>query len=255
MDSLVDRYVSNGVVFSDVDLFPMALGGLTNGVSPLEMAGAYQIFANGGYFTKPYSYTQVLDATGDLILEKDTTPRRVISEETSTIINKLMQRVTGGPYGTGTTARFQQVQGIPVAGKTGTTDDDRDQWFMGVTPYYVTAVWLGFDTPERITYYSYPPPIIYRQLMEPLHQNLEPKDFPISDLVEEKTYCVESGGIAGGECTTVATGWYKKSYDGGPCNAMHGSSSINLDDEDRSTVKRPNRRKTRSGLNIIDNDD
>ena len=72
MDSLVDRYVSNGVVFSDVDLFPMALGGLTNGVSPLEMAGAYQIFANGGYFTKPYSYTQVLDATGDLILEKDT---------------------------------------------------------------------------------------------------------------------------------------------------------------------------------------
>ncbi len=255
MDSLVDRYVSNGVVFSDVDLFPMALGGLTNGVSPLEMAGAYQIFANGGYFTKPYSYTQVLDATGDLILEKDTTPRRVISEETSTIINKLMQRVTGGPYGTGTTARFQQVQGIPVAGKTGTTDDDRDQWFMGVTPYYVTAVWLGFDTPERITYYSYPPPIIYRQLMEPLHQNLEPKDFPISDLVEEKTYCVESGGIAGGECTTVATGWYKKSYDGGPCNAMHGSSSINLDDDDRSTVKRPNRRKTRSGLNIIDNDD
>ena len=96
---------------------------------------------------------------------------------------------------------------------------------------------------------------IYRQLMEPLHQNLEPKDFPISDLVEEKTYCVESGGIAGGECTTVATGWYKKSYDGGPCNAMHGSSSINLDDDDRSTVKRPNRRKTRSGLNIIDNDD
>ena len=98
MTSLVDRLVTSWGVASDIDVFPMALGGLTTGVTPLEMAGAYQIYANGGYYTEPYAYTQVLDADGDVLLTRDTTPRRVISPETATIVNRLMQRVTTGPY-------------------------------------------------------------------------------------------------------------------------------------------------------------
>ena len=141
MTSLVDRLVTSWGVASDIDVFPMALGGLTTGVTPLEMAGAYQIYANGGYYTEPYAYTQVLDADGDVLLTRDTTPRRVISPETATIVNRLMQRVTTGPYGTGGAAPFNQAS-YPVAGKTGTTDDDKDQWFMGITPYYVTACLL-----------------------------------------------------------------------------------------------------------------
>lgn len=232
MESLVDRKVVNGQVLTDVDIFPMALGGLTMGVSPLEMAGAYQIYANGGYYTEPYAYTTVTDADGNVILEKDTTPRRVISAETATIVNKLMQRVVYGPYGTGSGARFQQTPGITVAGKTGTTDEDKDQWFMGITPYYVTAIWLGFDEPERIIYGNYPPPLIYRQIMEPLHQGLEPKDFPIWGEVVQETYCTESGDLAGDDCTSTAVGWYKKSYLPGTCTIAHGTESIDLDEED-----------------------
>lgn len=209
MNHLVERGVYEGVVRSDIDLFPMALGGLTEGVTPLEMAGAYQIFANGGYFTEPYSYTHVMDANGDTILEKDTLPRRVISAETATIINKLMQRVTTGPYGTGAAAK---ISGFPIAGKTGTTDEDKDQWFIGASPYYVCAVWLGYDTPERIRYYGYPPPIIFNSVMAPIHQGLEAKDFPVWGDVVQKQYCTESGDLFNPDyCTSGAYGWYKSS--------------------------------------------
>lgn len=159
MTSLVDRKVVNGQVVTDKTLSGMALGGLTYGVTPLEMAGAYQVYANGGYFTAPYAYTEVKDANGETVLKKDTTPRRVISAETATIVNKLMQRVTAGPLGTGTPAKFSAM---PVAGKTGTSTDDFDQWFMGVTPYYVAAFWLGYDTPARIAYNNYVPPVLYK---------------------------------------------------------------------------------------------
>ena len=83
---------------------------------------------------------QVLDSNGEVVLEKDLTPTRVISPETSTVMNRLLQQVTTAPQGTGTTAKFGAM---PVAGKTGTSEYDYNQWFIGVTPYYVCLLYTS----------------------------------------------------------------------------------------------------------------
>jgi penicillin-binding protein 1A len=208
--NLVENEAQNGKVYTDVALAPMALGALTKGVTPLEMAGAYQIFGNGGLYTPPHSYTKVIDSEGNIILENKAVPKRVISQETATIMNKLMQRVTAAAPGTGTSARFPNSN-MPIAGKTGTSDNDYNEWFIGVTPYYVGVCYLGFDEMEQINYsgYYYPPPLIYRNVMAPIHANLSVIDFTVSPNVVERTYCTESGLLASDKCTNTAMGWYK----------------------------------------------
>ena len=259
-DSLVERQVINGQVFSDINLASMALGSMTLGVTPLEMTGGYQIYANGGYFTKPYSYTEVRDADGNVILQKDTTPRRVISAETATIVNRLLQRVVYGPYGTGTPAAFPNMT---IGGKTGTSDDDYNQWFMGITPYYVCGVWMGYDTPETIRYgggVSYAPPLLWKSIMQPLHEGLENKQFPVwgESNIEQAEYCTETGELALDTCPSTATGWYKKSNLPPTCSLHSGIveaeegrvSRDRDDDEDEGTVRRSS-----SGLRINTRDD
>ncbi len=208
--NLVESEAKNGKVFTDVALAPMALGGLTKGVTPLEMAGAYQIFGNGGLYTAPHSYTKVIDSEGNTILENKAVPKRVISQETATIMNKLLQRVTSAAPGTGTNSKFPG-SGMPIAGKTGTSDNDYNEWFIGVTPYYVGVCYLGYDEMETINYsgYYYPPPLIYRNVMAPIHANLPVIDFAASSNVVERTYCTESGLLASDKCTSTAVGWYK----------------------------------------------
>ncbi|MEG1774834.1 MAG: penicillin-binding transpeptidase domain-containing protein, partial [Oscillospiraceae bacterium] len=120
---LIESEQIGGKRFSDSDLAPRALGAMPGGVTPLDMAAAYQMFGNGGLYYEPHSYTTVLDAEGNVILEKKALPERVISAETSTIMNRLMQRVTNSAPGTGTPARFSDM---PIAGKTGTSDKDLD---------------------------------------------------------------------------------------------------------------------------------
>ena len=269
MYSLVEREVIDGRVLSDVTPSAMALGGLTYGVTPLEMAGAYQIFSNGGYFTPPYAYTEVRDAEDNIILQKDINPRRVISAETATIMNKLLMRVTTGPMGTGTRAPWGPM---PVAGKTGTSSEDYDQWFVGATPYYSAAVWMGFDEPTRIGYTQYPPPLVYNTLMSRVHEGLEVKPFDVWGDVVEKTYCTKSGELAIAGCPT-ATGWYKKSYLPPECTLHSGTTeSVELDDAEdgessgssRSSnssssagdrLLPPGQKRSPSGLIIIDNND
>ncbi|MEG2039125.1 MAG: transglycosylase domain-containing protein [Oscillospiraceae bacterium] len=214
---------------NDVTLSSMTLGGMTVGITPLEMAGAYRIFDDGGKFVTPYSYTTVYDAEGNLLLEKDTTSVKVISEETATIINKLLQKAAQEAPGTGTAANLGFM---PTAGKTGTSSDDKDQWFIGMTPYYVTAVWMGYDNPETINYYGYPPPILWKNLMAPIHQNLAPKPFPANENVVSMEYCTQSGEIATDNCPEVAMGWYKKTYIPSNCTVhMGGGGGGNNSDE------------------------
>ena len=227
--NLVESESKDGRVFTDIALSPMALGGLTNGVTPLEMAGAYQIFGNGGLFTAPHSYTKVLDSEGNVILENKAIPRRVLTQETAVIMNKLMQRVVSAAPGTGTNAKFPGSD-MPIAGKTGTSDNDYNQWFIGVTPYYVGVCYLGYDEMETINYsgYYYPPPIIWRNIMAPIHANLPVIDFPQSPNVIERIYCTATGCLATEKCTSTAYGWYKTNNLPPDCTGHEPDSGINF---------------------------
>lgn len=241
MYNLVDDVVINGERKSDISLAPMALGA-TTGVTPLEMVGAYQIYANGGTFTTPYCYTKVVDAKGTTILETDTSARYVISEDTSVLVNKLLQAVVTG--GTGQSANLGNM---PTAGKTGTSDSDINQWFIGMTPYYVCQVWMGYDNeyrvneygqsvPNSILYNGYVPPQLWKQIMAPLHENLDYKDFPQSETVKSYQYCTVSGNLAGSGCPS-ASGWFKESDKPTVCT-LHGGGSDDAKNADSSVPGR-----------------
>lgn len=127
------------------DNLAMALGGLTKGVTPLEMASAYGTFANKGVHVKPTAIVKILDRNGNVLedastLEKEETKTRVMSEREAYEMTTMLEGVID--HGTGTAAAI----GRPAAGKTGTTDDNKDVWFVGYTPDIVTAVWIGDDT-------------------------------------------------------------------------------------------------------------
>jgi len=231
--SLVERQVIGDRVFSDIDVAPLALGALTHGLTPLEMAGAYQIFANGGWFTRPFAYTEVLDADGRVILRADTEPRRVLSPDTAEVMRRLLERAVHGPRATGTRAA---IPGMPTAGKTGTSDNDVDQWFIGFTPYYIGMVWLGYDSPTTFDRHGnvvantiwyrglpYPPPIIFHDIMSRVHEGYEHKPFWESGMVDSHMYCLNSGRLAGPNCTNLGTGWFKRSFLPPVCNGFYFS--------------------------------
>lgn len=227
---------------SDIALSPMALGGMTYGVTLEEITGAYQMFVSNGKYVKPYTYTKVTDHEGNIILEKETKQIRVISEQTATVMNKLLQTVV--TQGTGTTASLASI-GIPAGGKTGSSTgtklvngvltpvDNDNLWFIGFTPYYITGVWMGYDDHSEILYSAYPTPKLWKNIMLELHEGLEPKQFEENEHVIQLTYCRDSGEIAVAGCTNVAVGWYKDTVI--PSNCTHhsvGSSSAFDDEED-----------------------
>ncbi len=190
--SLVDNEVRNGKVVTD--RVPSAsLGGITDGVSVLELTAAYGTIANGGEYNKPIFYTKILDHDGNVLLENTTQPKRVLKETTAFMLTDMMEDViTGG--GTGGLARFNSVK-MPIAGKTGTTTDDKDLTFAGYTPYYVAGIWLGYDQPKTISYKKSYHLLLWSDVMEKVHQNLEYKKFSMPEGIVTRSYCNVSGDI------------------------------------------------------------
>ena len=152
----------------------LCLGGITKGVTNLEMTAAYAAIANDGKYIEPTLYTTVLDKNGNVILDKsDNSSKQIIRETTAWLLTDAMRSVVN--EGTGTTAR---VAGMDVAGKTGTTSDDMDVWFSGYTPYYTGSVWMGFDEnnkelsgTEQSAHTK-----IWSKIMTRIHENLENKE-------------------------------------------------------------------------------
>lgn len=127
---------------NDMGLSPLALGALTEGVYPYEMAAAYGVFGNNGTYSTPIMYTKVTDKFGNVVLEKKSIQSQSISPDAAYIMVDMMKGVVTG--GTGTRAKFGSM---PAAGKTGTASDNTNLWFCGITPYYSGAVWIGHDKP------------------------------------------------------------------------------------------------------------
>ncbi len=230
---------------NDVAVAPMALGSLTEGISPLEVVGAYQMIGNGGLYIEPHAYTEVLNSDDEVVLKASTAPERVISAETSTVLNKLLQRVTNGPNGTGTRASLNSV-GFITAGKTGSASENTDLWFVGLTPYYVGATWMGYtEGMQEVLYSTYPTPIIWRDIMLQVHKGLDTnRDFPISNNVVSESYCTVTGDLATEYCPSTAVGWYKKDNMPGYCTEHYSGSAAGRDGEDeeeRTSSGRPDR--------------
>lgn len=202
----------SSLVESDRARAPLALGGLTYGVTPIEMTAAYVPFANKGVYVKPRTYTKVLDANGDILIDNKKIEEVVMSEKTVYYMNDLLTNVMKN--GTGTPAR---INNMPSGGKTGTTDDDNDRWFVGYTPYYVSAVWLGFDIPKELSEVSVNPcSILWKTVMERLHKDKKTKDFAKPENFVSASFCIVSGMKPTPLCqldprgSRVATGYFAK---------------------------------------------
>jgi penicillin-binding protein 1A len=163
--TLVRERRTNGGFYTDLGP-AMALGGLTDGVTPLETAAAFGAIANDGLYMKPVFYTKVLAHDGSVFLENNRPGRQVMKVETARALTDMMQDVVRS--GTGTQARFRNLN-LPIAGKTGTSTGDRDLTFAGYTPYYVAAVWEGYDVPRRLQYSTNYHLLLWRTIMERVH--------------------------------------------------------------------------------------
>lgn len=199
-EKVTDYEVINGQVFDDARE-PTALGGITNGVSTLELTAAYAAIANRGEYIKPIFYTKVYDYNGNVLLENNPEPQRIFRESTAYLLTSAMESVVNESGGTGTDL---QLSNMPVAGKTGTTSATRDVWFAGFTPYYTCAVWAGYDTNELLeedckSFHR----TLWKEVMTRVHENLPYKDFEQPDSVEKVTICAESGLLAGLGCPTT----------------------------------------------------
>lgn len=172
-DFLQNRLGVTSLVPDDCAYAPMALGQLTNGITVREMAQAYCAFVNDGIFTYARSYTKVLDSDGSVLIDNQPETIVAFSPNTAYVMTYMLQNATA--RGTGTEAYLGTM---PVAGKTGTSTDYKDRWYVGCTPYYVAAVWTGYDTPERIYCSGNPAAQIFRKIMRPIHEGLEYKSFP-----------------------------------------------------------------------------
>jgi len=182
---------------NDLSLAPLSLGGLTRGVTPLQMTAAYATFANGGIYCKPHFITKILDNNGLTIYEYKPEDKRVMSEETAWLISDMLQTVCTS--GTGTSAR---VPGVVTAGKTGTTEETKDVWFCGFTPGYAAVVWMGYDRDYTLTGQGgggYPARL-FRAVLQKAHQDHNPPRPPMPAGVTQVSICSISGKLPSENC-------------------------------------------------------
>lgn len=209
--TLVRSKKVNGSTLSDLTLGGLAMGDFTYGTKLSELTAAYQIFANGGTYTPPHSYTKVTTSAGEVVLShEDDEAERVISKETSAIMNKLLQQVVEASDGTG---RYAKLDGITVVGKTGTSNEYTDQLFVGVTPYYIAGVWFGYDTPKNLEGIGMnSPALIWKNVMQDVLKNKKDKTFKLPSSVKKIEYCENTGLLANEFCSSTSTGYYKDDY-------------------------------------------
>ena len=198
--TLADNEEINGQVYTDIRQ-PLALGGITHGVTNLELTAAYAAIANGGIYNSPSFYTTVTDSDGNVILEHQTDTHEAVSNSTAYLLTSAMEDVV-----TSGTGKALQLGSMPVAGKTGTTSDYNDVWFAGFTPYYTAAVWAGYDGNQKLakgsTYRTYHK-TLWQKIMKRIHEGLPATDFVMPSSVEKATLCAKSGLLAGAHCKKI----------------------------------------------------
>ena len=201
--------------------YSLALGGLYKGVTPVEMCAAYATFGNGGYYYSPHSYTTIMSAQGEVVFNKTRYIEKIkaFGDDTAYIMNRLLYNVMHpGFSGTGTAAL--PAGNLDYVGKSGTHTDNMDYWFIGMNPYYVMAVWQGYDVQDEMASpRPHPVQLVFKKVMSEISADLEPLDFPVPETgVRTRRFCMASGLIASAECPDQRTGYYKDSNIPPTCN-------------------------------------
>ncbi len=179
----------------------LALGGLHKGVSTVQMAAAYATFANNGVYIEPRTFVKVTDSSGNVVIDNTQDSWVAMKESTVYTMNEMLKNVM--KRGTGTSAAFS---GMTQAGKTGTTNSKRDRYFCGYTPYYTAAVWCGYGQPARIDTTDNPSALVWKKVMQRVHEGLENRDFPTTaNGMSRVTVCNKTGLLAGAGCTSTRT--------------------------------------------------
>ena len=181
-----------------------ALGGITKGVSNLELTAAYATIANQGIYTKPRFFTQILDHNGKVLLDNTPETKRVLKDSTAFLLTDAMSQSmessrmygSGNLYSTSTSANLSNMSN---AGKSGTTTSNNDIWFVGYTPYYTAGIWSGCDNNQKISatgsstsYHK----IIWKNIMTRVHEGLADTGFSIPSSVTTAQVCRKSGKLA-----------------------------------------------------------
>ncbi len=197
LSGLTEKYIgpTTGIVMSDIDYAPLAMGAQTIGITVRDMASAYGTFANNGIRREGRTYTKVYDSNGNMVMENKQDSKQILSAKALNYTNDcLAQAVTDG---TGTAA---MIDGQIVYGKTGTTSNKRDRWFCGYTGYYTAAIWCGFDQPAVINVTGNPAAKLFAKVMTPVHKGKDKVSLVDDALFTEVTVCLDSGKLATGAC-------------------------------------------------------
>ncbi|MFR0756959.1 MAG: penicillin-binding transpeptidase domain-containing protein [Hominisplanchenecus sp.] len=180
---------------------PLALGGITDGVVNIELCDAYATIANGGKYNEAKFYSRIEDSEGKVIIDNTPEEKTVLKDSTAFLLTQAMMDVVKA----GGTASDVSLGEMPIAGKTGTTSDDRDIWFAAYSPYYTCTVWGGYDNhdtlPSGDLYHTYHKKL-WTAIMSRIHENLPVRQFEQPDSVETAYVCKKSGLLAvDGVCT------------------------------------------------------
>lgn len=220
---------------------PMVLGGLTIGISPLEMAGAYATIANDGVYITPTFYTKVEDSSGNVILEAKQEKTRVMSEANAFIEKSIL---TGPVIGAGGTASRCKIPNQETAGKTGTTTSNVDRWFCGFTSYYTAATWYGYDrNQERLTGSANATNRscqLWAAVMKKIHADLPESSFTKPSNVVTARICLQSGKVATEACSKTYTEYFVKGTIPSDCEG-HTKLTICTDTGKIATEHCPNK--------------
>ncbi|MCL2082596.1 MAG: transglycosylase domain-containing protein [Oscillospiraceae bacterium] len=210
LSTLVDSAKRQDRVFTDKAEAPLAFGGLTDGVTVRDMCGAFNPFPNGGTRYKTRTYSHITRKDGQIIFENKNDPAMVFSELTASYVTSCLESAVTS--GTGSRAK---IGNMAVAGKTGTTSENKDRWFAGYTPYYVGVCWFGYDNPRDMAYYSSNPAVhMWQKVMASVHKDLDRKGFTFDSVTTavQSEYCTESSKKPTAACRSadsIATGTYE----------------------------------------------
>ena len=205
----------SGKILSDIAAAPLAMGATSLGVTVRDMAGAYTMFARGGEFEKPYTFTEVYSADGTLLISHGNGAERLISEESADIMTRLL----GNVVTKGTAKGMKIANKVEVAGKTGTSNSGGDKWFIGYTPEYVLGVWCGYrDGRDMGEYDDNPACSVFDGIMTKLYGALSSyeRKFTHSEGVVASAYCADSGFLPSKACHAdlrggrIETGYFKR---------------------------------------------